>query len=60
MVTLHKATLIILSFAIMAIGLFIGANVGRSTERAKAVCHSKTEDSVITDCNYSNGSWTRK
>ena len=24
------------------------------------VCHSKTEDSVITDCSYRNGTWYRK
>lgn len=26
----------------------------------KAVCHSITEDSVITDCSYHNGAWWTK
>lgn len=24
----------------------------------KAVCHAITEDSVITDCSYENGTWS--
>ena len=31
-----------------------------SAKWIKAVCHSITEDSVITDCDYQNGTWYRK
>lgn len=42
------------------VGMVIGFNVADRDNRTNAVCHSNTEDSVITDCNYTNGAWYRK
>lgn len=54
-VVITVATVIVALF-----GLFTGAIIGNAIDRSKPVCHSKTEDSPITDCNYSNGAWYRK
>lgn len=57
---LVKVALLVGSAIIMYAGLVIGYNLGNRDYATNPVCHSKTEDSVITDCNYSNGAWYRK
>jgi len=34
--------------------------LGAYWQATNSVCHAKTEDSVITDCDYRNGGWYRK
>lgn len=47
-------------FAILVIGVIIGHHMDSDANRTNPVCHSLTEDSVITDCDYRNGAWYRK
>lgn len=46
---------VILALMVAALTLLIIETFG-----PKAVCHSMTEDSVITDCDYRNGTWYTK
>jgi hypothetical protein len=40
----------------LAVALFAVAFIGLS-QADRAVCHSATEDSIITDCDYRHGAW---
>lgn len=53
-----------LAFVVIAVTLGVGVILGMSVQtgldRTKAVCHAITEDSVISDCDYRNGTWYHK
>lgn len=40
--------------------LVAGFILGHAYASQQAVCHSVTEDSVITDCSYDHGEWRLK
>ena len=47
--------------ALVVACILIGAGYGvRAATDHPAACHSVTEDSAITDCDYSHGAWTPK
>lgn len=56
--------LAILFISLFLLLLVLTFELGRKTQRymdyTNPVCHSVTEDSVITDCEYRNGAWYRK
>lgn len=56
----RKVVGIIAIQAILACAFILGIWYGKSQSDTKAVCHAKTEDSVITDCSYHNGAWWTK
>jgi 5,10-methylene-tetrahydrofolate dehydrogenase/methenyl tetrahydrofolate cyclohydrolase len=52
--------LIVIMAVSVYVGVVVGYNLASRDNRTIAVCHSTTEDSVMTDCNYQNGAWYRK
>lgn len=47
---------------VLALGAWIGGRVQQATMNGPTivVCHSAQEDSTITDCDYSHGTWLPK
>ncbi len=49
-----------LGMFVLALGAWLGGMAMQATMHTPVVvvCHSAQEDSTITDCDYSNGTWT--
>lgn len=53
---MKRAILALLAVLVLVITFASGYTVGRGSQTA--VCHSKTEDAIILDCDYHHGAWT--